>query len=208
MVDVYFFMPAESADTAVECGVKLSEWYSREINIDGERKKCITALLNPRDDHDKYISPVYKCLKLEVQPKYCFAADSMLYEAGLAYPGVMEMYHRSIIPVDQYTFGGYRLPECLITSTISAEHVNVLGRGLDTPVLYNNSQELYFNNIIEEFREAHDDFYDTLLYHFLKRLCDEGKAEVVEDTASGLAVYKDNRDGRVYTLRIPDMERY
>lgn len=208
MVEVYFYMPAESVDDAVECGIKLSEWYSKEIDIDGERKKCITTLLNPRDDHDKYTSSEYRCLKLEVQPKYCFAADSLLYEAGQAYPVVMEMYNHSILPIEQYTFGDYRRPECLITSTIIGEHVTELGRRLDTPVLYSNSQELYFSSILEEFNEAHEDFYDNLLYHFLKRLCDEGKAEDVEDTVSGLAVFKDNRDGRVYTLRIPDMERY
>lgn len=208
MVEIYFYMPVESTENAVECGIKLSEWYSREINFEGERKKCITALLNPRDDHGKYISPAYRCLKLEVQPKYCFVADSLLYEAGLAYPEVMEMYHRSIKPIEQYTFGGYRLPECLITSTIIGEHIDVAGKGLETPILYNNSQELYFNNILEGFKEAHDDFNDTLLYHFLKRLCDEGKATSVEDITSGLAVFKDNRNDRVYTLRIPDMGRY
>jgi len=208
MVEVYFFMPAKSTENAVECGIKLSEWYSREIDLEGESKKCITALLNPRDDHDKYISSTYNCLKLDVQPKYCFVADSLLYEAGLAYPEVMEMYHHSITPIGQYTFGDYRLPECLIISTILGEHIRVAGKGLDTPILYNNSQELYFNNILDYFREAHDDFDDTLLYHFFKRLCVEGKAACVEDNASGLAVFKDNRDGRVYTLKIPDMERY
>lgn len=208
MVEVYFYMPADQIENAVECGIKLSDWYSREIDLEGLRKKCIAALLNPRDDYVKYMSPAYRCLKLEVQPKYCFVADSLLYEAGRAYPVVMEMYNRSIMPIEKYTFGDYRLPECLITGTVIGEHVSVLGKGLDTPVLYSNSQELYFNNIIEGFREAHDDFNDTLLYHFYRRLCEEGKATGIEDAASGLAIFTDDRDGRAYTLRIPDMERY
>lgn len=208
MVEVYFYMPTEQTENAVECGIKLSEWYSREINFGEERKKCITALLNPRDDHEKYVSSIYSCLKLEVQSKYCFVADSLLYEAGLAYSEVMEMYHQSIMPIGQYTFGIYRHPECLITSTVIGEHINVLGNGLDTPVLYSNSQELYFYNIFEGFREVYDDINDTLLYHFFKRLCDEGKATGIEDTASGLAVFTHSRDGRAYTLRIPDMGKY
>lgn len=208
MVEVYFYMPADQIENAVECGIKLSDWYSREIDLEGVRKKCIAALLNPRDDHGRYMSSAYRCLKLEVQPKYCFVADSLLYEAGLTYPVVMEMYNRSIMPIEKYTFGDYRLPECLITGTVIGEHVSVLGKGLDTPVLYSNSQELYFNNILEGFRETHDDFNDTLLYHFYRRLCEEGKAIGIEDAASGLAIFTDDRDGRAYTLRIPDMESY
>lgn len=208
MVEVYFYMPAEQTENAVECGIKLSEWYSREINLEGERKKCITALLNPRDDHEKYMSSTHRCLKLEVQSKYCHVADRLLYEAGLAYPAVMEMYHRSIMPIEKYTFGNYRFPECLITSTVIGEHINALGKGLDTPVIYSNSQDLYFNNILEGFRETHDDFNDALLYHFFRRLCDEGKATFIEDTNSGLAIFTDDKDGRTYTLRIPDMGNY
>lgn len=208
MVEVYFYIPVQQADNAVECGMKLSEWYSREIESGGERKKCISALLNPRDDHDRYMSQDYRCLKLEVQSKYCFAADSLLYEPGLVHPEVMEMYKNSIIPIEKYTFGDYRLPECLVTGTVIGENIRVLGRGLDTPVLYNNSQELYFNNILEGFREEHDDFDDSLLYHFFKRLHIEGKVNCIEDSASGLAVFRDNRNDRTYTLKIPDMGRY
>jgi hypothetical protein len=208
MVEVYFYMPANQAENAVECGMKLSEWYSREVEIGGEIKKCISALLNPRDDYEKYMSQEYKCLKLEVQSKYCYVADSLLYEAGLAHPEVMEMYAGSILPIEKYAFGDYRLPECLITGTIIGENINVLGKGLDTPVLYNNSQELYFGNMLEGFREEHEDFDDTLLYHFFKRLCSEAKASCVEDPSSGLAVFRDTRSGRIYTLRIPDMGRY
>jgi hypothetical protein len=208
MVEVYFYIPVQQVDDAVECGMKLSEWYRRELEMNGERKKCISALLNPRDDHERYISQDYRCLKLEVQSKYCFAADSLLYEPGLVYSEVMEMYKCSIVPIEKYTFGDYRLPECLITSTVTGENISVLGRGLDTPVLYNNSQELYFNNILEGFREEHDDFYDSLLYHFFKRLHHEGKVSCVEDSASGLAVFRDSRINRTYTLKIPDMGRY
>lgn len=208
MVEVYFYIPSEKAENAVECGMKLSEWYSREICLDGERKRCMTALLNPRDDLEKYMSTTFRCLKLEVESKYCFAADSLLYEAGRAFPVVMELYNRSIMPIEQYNFGGYRLPECLIISTVIGEQINVLGKRLDTPVLYSSSQELYFNNILESFREYHDDFNDTLLYHFFRRMCEEGKATGVEDTVSGLAVFTDHKDSRIYTLKIPDMGKY
>ena len=208
MVEVYFYMPAGRAENAVDCGIKLSEWYNREVVLDGEKKKCIAAFLNPRDDIQKYTSSAYRCLKLEVQTKYCFVADGLLYKPGLAYPEIMEMYYRSIVPVGKYTFGTYRLPECLITETVTGEYVSGPGRGLDSPVLYDNSEELYFNNLLESFREAHNDFNDTLLYHFFRRLSDEGKVTGFEDKNSGLAVFRDDRRGRAYTLKIPDMRGY
>lgn len=208
MVEVYFYIPADQVENAVECGIKLSEWYSREVLIEGAVKKCITALLNPRDDYEKYASPAYKCLKLEVQPKYCFVADSLLYEAGKAYPEVMRLYQGSIVPIEKYVFGSYRLPEALVTGTIIGDNISVSGKGLDTPVLYSNSQDLYFSNLLEDLKEAHDDLNDTLLYFFFKKLCDEGKAECIEYGDGCLAVFTYKRDGRVYTLRIPDMSGY
>ena len=207
-MEVYFYMPADRAQDAVECGIKLSEWYDREITIGGEMKKCISTLLNPRDDYEKYTSREYKCLKLEVQSRYCYIADSLLYAAGGSHAAVMEMYCRSVVPADRYIFGDYRLPECLVASTVLAGNVSMLGKGLDTPLLYNNSQELYFNKVLEVFREEHEDFNDALLYHFFKRMEREGKASCIEDAASGLAVFRDDRRGRTYTLKIPDMGKY
>lgn len=208
MVEVYLYVPAEKTDVAVECGIKLSEWYSREVEIDGEMKKCITALLNPRDDYEKYLSVKFKCLKLEVPPKHCRVADTLLYKAGLSYPEAMDLYRHSIMPIENYTFGNYRLPECLITSTILGDQISLPGKGLDSPVLYSNSQELYFNNLLEGMKEAHDDLNDTLLYFFFKKLCEDGKAKGIEDNANGLAVFTYSGDGRTYTLKIPDMEGY
>lgn len=208
MAEVYFYIPADQTSNAVECGIKLSEWYSREIEIDGETSRFITALLNPRDDYEKYLSANFKCLKLEVRPKYCRIADSLLYTAGLAFPAVMELYRRSIIPIDRYAFGDYRLPEVLISSTIIGDQISVPGRGLDSPVLYNNSQELYFSNLMESLKDTHEDMNDTLLYLLFKRLCEEGKAQGIEDKSSGLAVFTTENDGRAITLRIPDFGGY
>lgn len=204
MAEVYFYLPEDRIADAVECGIKLSEWYSREVEIDGNMKKCITALLNPRDAEEMDVKPDLKCLRIEVQKKYCHVADSLLYKAGLAYPEVMDLYQRSIIPMENYTFGYYKLPEVLISSTILAEQVSVPGKWLDTPVLYSNSPDIYFSNLFEELDEEHDDINETLLYLFFRRLCEEGKAKGIEDTASGIAVFTRYQGGRTFTLKIPD----
>lgn len=208
MAEVYFYVPVMQAGNAVECGLKLSEWYSREIDVETGRKKCISALLNPRDDFDKYMSADYKCLKLEVMPKYCFIADSMLYKVGMEFPAVMDIYRKSIIPLEAYAFGQYRLPECLVTNTVIGNFVSILDKRLDSPILFNSSEELYMCNVIESFKETHDDFNDAMLYFFFCRLAEAGKISMIKDEKSGLAVFADNRDGKAYTIVIPDLGEY
>lgn len=208
MVEVYYYIPASKVENAVTCGLKLSEWYDREVRIEGSSKRCVSALLNPRDDHEKYISPDYKCLKLEIMEKYCFISDKYLYRAGLAFPEAMEIYSRSVIPVKNYTFGRFRLPECLVTSTVISDYVSLLDKRLDSPILFSNSEELYLNNIIEGYKETHDDFTDAMLYSFYCRLSDTGLVRRLGDTGSGITVFIDERDGRTYTLKTPDLGKY
>lgn len=208
MVEVYYYIPMNNAENAVTCGIKLSEWFDREAVIEGSGKRCISALLNPRDDQERYVSRDYRCLKLEIMPRYCFVADKYLYQAGTAYPEIMKRYAASIIPVENYRFGSYRLPECLVTSTIISDYVSVLDRRLDSPILFGSSEELYLNNIIEGYRELHNDFTDALLYSFYCRLAGEGRVRRMEDPGSGIAVFIDERDGKAFTFRIPDIGKY
>ena len=208
MVEVYFYIPAKDVENAVECGLKLSEWFSKEVEIDGSKRKCISALLNPRDDQNKYMSEEFKCVKLEVMLKYCHIADASLYKTGLTVPEVMKMYQQTIIPVDKYTFGKYRLPECLVTSTVVGDGISVLDKRLDSPVLFNGSEELYVNGITENFKEKYEDFGDALLYSFYSKLSDIKRLQKVEDVTNGMAVFYDEKEKMVYTARIPNMEMY
>lgn len=208
MIDVYFYMPESEVSNAVECGLKLSRWAEREVSVDDEVKKCMTALLNPKDDMNKYRSSEYRCVKLEVPPQYCFVADKYLYLVGLKSPLAMELYLKSIVPIDKYIFGSYRLPECLVTSTVISGHIGVLDKRLDLPVLFNNSEELYINNIIETYREEHSEFSDALLYAFYCMLTDAGKLSKKEDPENGIAIFIAKSDGRHFTVKIPDLNSY
>jgi len=95
MVEVYYYIPKEE----VENGLKLSEYFDKEVVIGNTRQKCISALLNPKDDMEKYRSESLRCVKLELPPEYCFVADKYLYEIGLNHSEVMELYLK-IIPLD------------------------------------------------------------------------------------------------------------
>ncbi len=203
VVEVYFYIPAGRAGDAVECGIKLSEWYSREASIDGVMKKCIAALLNPRDEYEKYMSSEYKCLKLEIPQKYCYVADRSLYEAGRRSPEAMDLYQNSIMPVPDYKFGDYRFPEALIITTVQREQISVTGKMLDTPVLYSNSLELYLNNLTAQLKEEDRDLDDTFLYLYFKWLCSQGKADMVCDGTDGPAVFILRENNRPYTFKAP-----
>ena len=75
-------------------------------------------------------------------------------------------------------------------------------------MLYSNSQDLYLNSLLEGMREEYEYIDDTMLYLLLRRLCEEEKATVIEDAESGLAVFTRRKDGKVFTLKIPDFGRY
>ena len=204
VAEVYFYIPAGRAGDAVDCGIKLSEWFSREINIDGDRRKCITALLNPSDEYEKYTSVEYKCLKLEIPPKYCYVADRSLYDAGCKFSAAMKLYEESVIPILSYKFGEYRFPEALVITTVLSEQITVTGKMLDTPVLYANSPELYLNNLAEQLKEEHSDMNDTLLYLYFKWLCSRGEADMVCDgAADSPAVFVLRENNRPYVFHAP-----
>lgn len=208
MVEVYFYMPVNEVENAVECGVKLSQWFDKEVQINGENRKCIAAFLNPKDDMDKYKCTDLKCVKLQLDAKYCFVGDKFLYQVGVNIPKALELFNQSIIPIEKYIFGSYRIPECLVLSTIIAGQIEVLDKRLDSPVLFGNSEELYINNIIETYREEYDDFNDAILYSFYSKLVDLGKMEIIEDAYKKIAVFMDKEKGKNYTIMVPDLRKY
>lgn len=202
MVEVYYYVPQDKFKNSVECGLKLSEWFEKEVNVESEQKKCFSALLNPKDDMVKYKSGNYKCLKLELYPRYCFAADKYLYDIGLNNTEVMKLYIDSIMPIENYTFGMYRLPECLVTSTVIPEQISVLDKRLDSPILFNSSEELYINNVVEDLKQEYDDLNDRLLYCFLLGRVSKGELDMVED-GKDLVAFIDKTSKRSFTIKKP-----
>ncbi|HOM01877.1 MAG TPA: hypothetical protein PLH43_03510 [Acetivibrio sp.] len=205
MVEVYYYIPKEEVENAVECGLKLSEYFDKEVIIENTKMKCISALLNPKDDMEKYRSEGLRCVKLELPSEYCFVADKYLYEVGLNRPEVMKLYLDSIVPIKDYTFGLYRLPECLVTSTVISEHISLLNKRLDSPVLFDNSEELYINNAVENLKEDYPNINDIMLYYFYHYLENKGKLEKIEDEGSEVVVFLDKKTGKNFLAKKPDI---
>ncbi len=208
MAEIYYYINSENAGGVVECGLKLSEHFSKDVMIKGEKKKCISALLNPKDDMDKYRSPYYKCLKFELPPDYCFVGDRYMYKVGLGYPEAMKIYIDTIVPINSYIFGSFRLPEGLVTTTVLPDQISVLDKRLDSPVLFDNSEEFYINNIIEIYKEENGDFNDAMLYYFYSRLAEDKKLKKIEDSEKKIAVFIDAGRGKTFSIKVPDISKY
>jgi hypothetical protein len=105
------------------------------------------------------------------------------------------------MPVEEYTFGLYRLPECLITSTVIPEQISLLDKRLDSPILFNSSEELYINNVIEDFKQEYNDLNDRLLFGFLKGRATKGELEMIEKDGNSFVAFIDKKTDKAFTVR-------
>lgn len=204
MAPVYFYVPASEALSLAECGLKLSRWYEKELVIEGFMKKCICAFLNPKDDFEKFRDDSYTCLMLEVSQEYCFAADKSLFDSTGKDREIMEYYISSILSLKDYVYGSYRMPECLITATVIPGQIKLMNKARDIPVLFDNSEELYLNNLTEITREKYRDFTETGLYCYFDRLAARGAMTRIIKEGTGIAVFVEKGSKRAYAIKIPD----
>lgn len=201
MVEVYFYIPTEETDVSIECGLKLSKWSNRTIKRDGKSKEYISALLNPKDDPCKYNSNDFNCLKLELPNKYCAVADRILYLASQEDEQINGLYVRSIVPVDKYKFGTYRMPEVLISCTVLPDRISQFDKRMDSPILFDDSQELYVNNLVEDLREKNPNFYDMVLYLLFCELYRKGSMKKI--SGRDIDIFMNKNNGDIFTLSKP-----
>ncbi|MGI6123086.1 MAG: hypothetical protein ACOYIG_02710 [Acetivibrionales bacterium] len=205
MADLYFFVHKDKIEDVVDCGLKLSEWYDREIAIPeiGDNRKVIKTFLNPRDDLKKLKDTQFRCLRLQVELEYCWVADASLYRMGQEDSGIMEQYLNNIVPLKDYCFGTFKNPEALVLTSVLPEYIEVTGVALDIPLLYENSETLYLVNLLEKYEQLHNDSGNHLLYAFFTYLESKGEVSRFEDKEHKNVVffYKDSKEYTV--LRIP-----
>jgi hypothetical protein len=200
-IEVYCHIKAEKAENVVDCGLKLSEMADREILLNGMPKRCFQTYLSPEDDKNCFGKIEFRCLKIQVRKSVCRMADAFLYEMGNVNENTMELYEKSIIPLDNYVFGMYRMPVCLITTTMLPGEITLLNKNLDSPVLFRKSEELYVNNLIEDFRNENENIYDNLLYSYFVLLEQRGQAIKLESEDTKMAVFTLNGRNETYRIR-------
>lgn len=193
-MDAYFYIPVDEKDHSLSCGVKLSEKGSKKVNIDGYATMCISSLLNPKDIPGKYNSDRFACLRIDINPEHCYIADLSLFEEN----GPNNLYNKSIISPTNYVFGMYRKPECLIPRTILPDRLTLCSKVIDFPVLYESSEELYVNNLLEKLKDSDKNSSETILKLYFDKLSEQGSFKKV--TIKNLNIYS-NPNGEVITVK-------
>jgi hypothetical protein len=205
MAGLYFYVPKSKIKDIVDCGLKLSEWCDREISLPGftGNRRVIKALLNPRDDIMLQKDTAYQCLRLDIDLDYCRVGDAALYKMGTKEPKLMERYIENLVPLSDYRFGTFRDPEVLVMTSVLHDRIEITGRDLDVPILYESSAVLYLNNLLEKHEEVYKDSGNHLLYAFFIFLESQGQVVRFEDKEHKYAVFF-HADSKEYTvLQIP-----
>jgi len=202
---LYRYFPADSVRDIIDCGIKLSMWYDRELDFGRPlgRRKAMRALINPWDDPDKARDNTYCCLRIEADPSECRVGDSDLYLMGLTEPSLMERYLKTLVPLSEYRFGVFRNPECLVFTSILPDRIEITGKAQDVPVLFENSESLYLGNLLENIRQRHRDSGNALVYAYCCYLESKGRMRRIENRNLGTAVFIDSGSDAYIVTRIP-----
>lgn len=209
MAVVYFYIPVEKTDDIVECGLKLSEWKDRDQETPWScgLQPCFCARLHPDDDKRSRDS-AYQCIKINIPAQDCVIADGDLHNLSMDYPELKQKYIDTMVPLNNYLFGSFRNPECLIFKTILGEQISVYGKGLDDPILYENSETLYVNNLLERFNDRYSGINQVLLYSFLLAQSQSGLIEGLYSNSKELAYFFDKEANRHVTITMPELKKY
>ena len=203
MVNVYYYVLNQLADDIVFSGLSMSKWAGREVVLKGAPKKCIVAMLNPRDDMMLYKSPEHACIRISIPHDYCFVADKCLYEVGKIEPMVMKMYWDNLIPANEYKLGSFAKPEALITATVIPGRVAIADRKADALSVVGDNTELYLSNHIESLQDEQEDIKNELLYHYYMAQVAAGKYTLFGADAPGNKVIFAEESGEYIAIDMP-----
>lgn len=205
MAGVYYQVRADQAGDAVQCGLKLSEHADREVLFPGETqpRRVMTAWLHPQDLPDPGSAHEQVCLRLDVDPLRCIIGDADLYRLGKTHPVLMERYLSSLVPLRGYRFGTFRAPECLIPSSILDSQISVMGRALDFPVLFEDSETLYLQTCMRSYGDALQDNGNALFFSWCRLLASKGLMERFTDPSGNREIFLSKETGGLLVLDVP-----
>lgn len=205
-MEVYLYVSSDEAQSVLECGLRLTIWADRHLGENGD-KKYISAFLNPRDDIEKFRDKDYVCLKITAKDDESLIAEKYLYNLGINDSNMLKLYESTALKPQMYKLGYFRNPEYLIGHTVLPKDIEIMRKGLDSPLLYNSSQELFASVYIEEARDKDELFLEKLLFYFFDCMAQKGLLFKYENNDSQTAVYYDNQHNRVFALKVPDEDK-
>lgn len=190
---VYYHIPEDKAKDAISFGMKLSEYGNFLINIGNGPKNVITAYLCPADDVKRYNRSGYTCLCIDFPIEKTYIMEGVYLETENT-----QALKASLTKAAEYRLGSYRKPLALITTTVFAERIKVLGKYMDVPMIVDDSEELYLKNALLELEEGDSGYYEKALYGYLTVT---KEAHMLYEK-NGYAEYILNK--RKYIVRKPD----
>ena len=202
MAEVYKHVLKEHVQDIIQCGLKLSQYGLITIRIGGSKARFIPAFLNPKDDFG-YGKDEYACIRITIPNNYCKVGNDFLRSDTNSM--LNDLFAQSIIPIEQYRFGTYRNPVCLISRTVQEGEIVLAGKHLDCPVIVEDSAELYLQNLLAGKTDENSDWLDAVLYSYYCDLADKGLIVKIESQESGVSVFI-NKNRQIVTLKIPVME--
>jgi hypothetical protein len=120
----------------------------------------------------------------------------------------MEHYKRTLTPLADYRFGTFFIPEVLVMTSVLPDCIEVPGKAMDIPILYESSMALYLSNTLDRHEDVWKDSGNHLLYAYYAYLEAKGRVIRYEDKNHGNAAffYKDSQKYSV--VKIPEEEKY
>lgn len=184
---VYLYAKKEVNENYLKYGIKLSEVSDSIINVNGYDKKGIVCYLNPKDS-SLYSSPNFICLKIMVSGLSCYVVNEAL--KGTNY------YSETTKTLINYNSGDYEIPIAVVCSTILPENISVYNKVLDTPLLYDNSKDLYYEKNILDIIENNKTQKKDILKLLLESL---SGIEILENDKKSSRIYLDTKTNKKYT---------
>lgn len=188
----YFHVPDEKANDAVSFGMKLSEYGDTSIKTGNGIKTVIVAYLCPVDDIKHYNVPGYTCLCIDVPVEKAYIIEGAYLEMENSFS-----LADSLVRVLEYKVGTYRKPLVLITTTIFSESIKILGKYMDTPIIVDDSKELYLKSTLSDLEGSDNRYYEKALSGYLSVSSDARKI----GEKNGLLEYLLN--GKKYIVKKP-----
>jgi len=206
MAGVFFQIRNDAVADAVQCGLKLSEHADRELVLPGETKarRVMSAWLHPDDLPHMEQGSGLSCLRLDMDPERCHVGDADLYRLGLHYPALMQQYQKTLVLFRDYRFGTFRAPECLITNSVLDTQIEVAGRAIGFPVVFENSATLYLRACMGSYEETLQDGGNALLFAWCRLLESKGLMERFSDETGTKEIFRSKRTGEIMVLAVPD----
>ncbi len=189
MNNLYIYVKKIECEKCLKYGIKLSEYANKLLDNGNTTKKCILAYLCPKDS-EKFCNKNYICLKVNLKDLQVYITNEILENTKIE--------KKFLIKSDDYKLGSYEYPIALICTTILPENLSLYNDIIDSPILFENSKDFFYEKSINEMIE-NNMFSNSELYKAMLILSEsKGTLEKILDEGN-IKAYINKIDKKIYT---------